>query len=194
MSAALIRSGVKADLNADLNDAQRAAVEHGVGDPDGPAPLHRHRRRRRRQDQHARPPRRAPHPQRRRSQAHHARDVFAARRGGAQPARPAPAAAPAACGNRGARHARLRRDLPFDRRASASRICRAHRPRPQFHHPRPRRFGRSDELCPPRGGFFGEGRALSHQGDVPGHLFTGRQRARIAGDDAGEAISLGRQT
>ena len=39
MSAALIRSGVNADLNADLNDAQRAAVEHGVGDPDGPAPL-----------------------------------------------------------------------------------------------------------------------------------------------------------
>ena len=37
MLAAPIRSPV--DLNADLNDAQRAAAEHGVGDAAGPAPL-----------------------------------------------------------------------------------------------------------------------------------------------------------
>jgi DNA helicase II / ATP-dependent DNA helicase PcrA len=38
MSQAAIRKS-PSDLNASLNDAQRAAAEHGVGDADGPAPL-----------------------------------------------------------------------------------------------------------------------------------------------------------
>ncbi|MGO9743796.1 MAG: ATP-dependent helicase [Roseiarcus sp.] len=39
MAALPIRSDGFADLNADLNAAQRAAAEHGVDDPSGPAPL-----------------------------------------------------------------------------------------------------------------------------------------------------------
>ena len=39
MTVAPIRKTSSVDLNADLNDAQRAAAEHGVADADGPAPL-----------------------------------------------------------------------------------------------------------------------------------------------------------
>jgi len=39
MTVAPIRKTSSVDLNADLNDAQRAAAEHGVADAEGPAPL-----------------------------------------------------------------------------------------------------------------------------------------------------------
>ena len=191
MSAALIRSGVKADLNADLNEAQRAAVEHGVGDPEGPAPLlviagagagktnmlaHR--------VAHlilngADPKRIMLATFSRRAAAELNRRVqrLLQRR---LPAETAALATPAYAGTFHSIGARLLREY-------AERIGLD----PNFTIHDREDSGRSDELCPPRGGSFGEGRALSHQGDVPGHLFTGRQRARTAGDDAGEAISPG---
>ena len=176
MPPALIRS---APLD-DLNEAQRLAVEHGVGDPQGPAPLlviagagvgktatlaHR--------VAHlilsgADPKRIMLATFSRRAAAELNRRV--------QRLLQRKLAADAAARS----VAVLCRHVPFDRRAADPRIRAAARPRSAIHHPRPRGFGRSDESRAPRGRAIANQGALPHQGDVPRHLFARRQFARCA--------------
>ena len=152
----------------------------------------RHRRRGLRQDGDARPSGGGAHPRRRRSEAHHARDLFAPRRGRARPAGRAAARAPPCAGSRGRRRARLFRHVPRHRRAALARIRAAPRPRSAIHHPRPRGFGRPHELGAARGGAQRDEGALPDQGDLPRHLFARRQRPRRARRDARQMVPLGR--
>ena len=161
MLAAPIRSQLSADLLADLNEAQRAAAEHGVGEADGPAPLlviagagagktntlaHR--------VAHlilngADPKRIMLATFSRRAAAELNRRVERLLRRDCRP-EAAALATPAYAGTFHAIGARLLREY-----------ADAHRPRSELHHPRPRGFRRPDEPGPPRRGPVAEGRALS---------------------------------
>ena len=94
--------------------------------------------------------------------------------------------------SRGGGFARLFGHVSCDRRAAPARICPAPWPRPAIHHPRPRGFGGPDELGAARGRPHRDEGALSHQGDMPRHLFARRQRARRPRPDDRQMVSLGR--
>ena len=191
---AIARNDRPTDLLASLNEAQRAAAEHGAGDPEGPAPLLVIARRGLRQDQHARPPGRASHPQRRRPQAHHARDLLAPRRRrsstGASQRLLQRALAP-----RTPRRSR-RRPMPAPSIRIGARLLREYARAASASTRNFTIHDREDSAdlmnwARHAAGFRRRPERFPDQGDLPGHLFARRQRARAASDDAGAGVSPG---
>ncbi len=180
---------VRARRRAQPRAAARGRAWHRSGGRAFPAA--RRRRRGLRQDGDAGAPGGGADPRRRRSETDHARDLLAPRRGGARPARRAAARAAAFAGSRSRRDAGLVWHLPRHRRQAPARICAPPRARPAVHHPRPRGLGGPDELGAARGRPQRGARALSDQGDMPRHLFAGRQRPRPAWPDARQMVPLG---
>ena len=141
-----------------------------------------HRRRRLGQDQHARPPGRAPDRARRRSSPHPAAHLLAAR--GRRDGAPGRAHRRCGAGRAGGRRAQPHSvvgHLPRHRRAAAADVRARDRARSRLHHPRPRGLGRPDEPRAPRARALRQGAALPPEGDLPRHLLARRQRRRAAG-------------